>query len=201
MRLILAIVAVLGLSTERAEACACCDAQTSRTVIGWSETEVMLDHATNVACSPLRALEVWKIGASKPARCYDLFGTPDAAIDCDLVSMRENPADRPKEPKASKQLSKFARKAVPLSPARLAVAAAWVTDPNGAKLGAKVTVRIATKQVLSERFDQVAQDAKPHVLVEGYAAPNGKRALLVVSYREQGTGNEAVEVRWADLQK
>jgi hypothetical protein len=146
---------------------------------------------------------VWKIGATKPGRCYDLFGTPDAAIGCDMISMREKPTDRPQEPKASKQLSQFARKAVPISPARVVTKTSWeAASQTGDWRPATLTVTIATKKVLSEVFDLVDPTTdKPQIRVDAYAAPNGKRALLLVSYRQRGSGNEVVEVRWVDLRK
>jgi hypothetical protein len=193
MRLIALVVVLLAGSFERAEACACCDAGASRSVVGWSdpEGEVMIEYGHNYACTPHHTLEVWKIGAAEPSACYDLYQEPDKRISCnDVIGSGGTPPGT--KPKPSKARAAFRRKARTIP---TVVTARW----DGGGKQALVTVKIAGKRVLSERFVAVRGEPSPDVSVQALPTPNGKRALLFVHYRDAGSNNAHVDVRWVAL--
>jgi hypothetical protein len=90
---VVALVAVL-LSSERADACACCDGWSRREPVGWNGAgDRLLVRAEQVSgCERTMALEVWRVGATWPEQCYDLLAKPSHPVACDALT--KNP-DKP----------------------------------------------------------------------------------------------------------
>ena len=187
MRAIL-VLALLALGHARAEACACCDATTSRTIVGWSDDVVMLDVATTTACEPRRMLELYRIDSIEPGGCYDLHGDPDKRIACEQVTYQDDPKRRARP---SKRVALYKRRTPPLTPSQLV--SQLRSEPDGMRL----LVTINGKLVLSEVLPGLGDGER--VVVNGWPTPKADGALLLLAYREGGSGNEVVEVRWAAM--
>lgn len=190
------MVMLLGWSAERADACACCDAKTSRKPVGWSDAgdTILFDVTASTGCEPRRMLEIWKAGADEPAGCYDLYGDPEKQIACADLSSN---LDGKKKLKTSKQVKQYPKKPVQLAAGKVKVRKVPAKDEDGNEAGVKITVEIDGKQVLNEEFSEVNRFGKVT------AWPNAKndRVVLLVSYTVRGTNNEAVAVRWVELSK
>ncbi len=76
-----------------AEACACCDGGSTRRIVGWTPGgAALVEYQGTVACEPMHAYEVWRVGANRPSGCYDLFAEDAGArVNCvDLSSRRDD---------------------------------------------------------------------------------------------------------------
>jgi hypothetical protein len=194
MRTLLVLV-ILLLAHDRADACACCDATMSRRPVGWSASGdvVLIDTSDTTACEPHSRYEIWQAGAAEPTGCYDRFGDPEKQIACDQIT-----ADwqHELEPKASTRVKLYPARPVQVEGAKLKVNATPFQSANGVE-GVRVIVRVGGMQLLDEELEHVSQFHGVTV----WRSPKNDRVLLLISYTRRGSGNAAVDVRWAELKK
>ena len=118
MRLVFSILAswlIVLASQSSALACACCDGGDLREIVGWSSSgRSAIVRFETVGCEQQVALEVWRVGRSDPAACFDLLSDdPDARIDCSAVEdgMHERTA------RSSRRVTSYPIAPVQLDPA------------------------------------------------------------------------------------
>lgn len=182
------------------EACACCDSQTLRTPIGWTTSggEVMIDMTSNAACSWTHQLEVWTIGATEPAGCYDLFADPDEPVGCGIAAYDDTAQER-----RSSQIKRFAKKAAQLPRSSVRLRKRRVDD------SLRVTVDVLTtggwKRLWSSKIasreayvDPAGRRETAPLLGTVWPSPRGERALLLVENVAAGSGWSTM-VYWVEL--
>jgi hypothetical protein len=198
MRLVLLVALALGLATERADACACCDGDDRKRPIGWTSAggALLIDTYVERACEPRHSLQIWPVGAATPSACYDLYGDPQKRIACDMVSTPDDPR---RQAKASTRVAHFPVTPTKLDAAKLKILRSWQHDPNGVPSGLLVTVEIEDKRVLRELLTGISESSS--VSVTAWPNPRGDRAVLLIGYREQGSGHHVTDVRWVELKK
>lgn len=79
----------LCASHGAAQACACCDAEDDRTVLGWDAkgARLAVRRWDATGCRSVIAVEVWEVGGGRPVACYDpLSKTPTRPVACNAVT-------------------------------------------------------------------------------------------------------------------
>jgi hypothetical protein len=192
MRVLLLIVTILGISAERADACACCDAQHDKKVVGWSDAGgAVLIEANTRGCEPTSVLMVYPLGVKEPSGCYDLLSAPDKRVACADIKPDEDGKAKAKKSKIPKQ---FGKPATQLEAARIKLHSKLEKPDEIAK---RTKVEVDGKLVLNELFEDASHVDK----VTAWPNARGDRALLLIEYTEHGTNNQQVAVRWIELPK
>lgn len=200
--MLVAVMSIVAVRVEIAEACACCDAKFVRTPIGWSdEGAILIDSFDSLECEHERRLETWNVDGQEPTICYDLYGDPDKEISCRGIT-KAAPNDKWKKTSAAAK-KKFAKPATKLAASKFRVTQSW-KDP-GASEDLNVVIELKTKtgwaSLWSGAIQPTNQTKKVRLDVSVWPNPKGDRVLVLVGYVETGTGNRHVDVHWAPMPK
>ncbi len=217
---------LLGLAgalwPRSAEACACCDGSTTRTVKGWSKTgrTLLVETEDWSACEQTIQLELYRVNHGRPAGCYDLFGDPDRKIACDKV-------EAPEDFEAKPRRSAIERRFTPAEPIAQRYVRSWRRpapppatpssdgddDAFDGHLEAETMVvelwtgtawqEVWRGQVSENRYPGEADEPElsAPLKVEVWPAPGGERAALLVrnDYTDPSFGHFYDHVIWIDV--
>lgn len=195
------LFAIIG-TRQTAEACACCGSETTRTPIGWTTAggAVMIDMTSNAACSKTHKLEVWTIGATDPAGCYDLLDDPEKRGDCGIGADDFSAKERP-----SSQVKRFGTTATALPASSVRVTKQRVAASEDLRVAVDVLTirgwqRLWSSTVRSgEAFTGGAGQTHPAPLeLTVWPNPRGDRAMMLIE-NEDGGGGSTTMVRWVKL--
>jgi hypothetical protein len=210
----LGIMTVLGARIETAEACACCDAVTTYTPVGWTEAggALLIEMTSNAACEHVHRLEIWHVGANGPAGCYDLNGDPDKRTACNSPGDPADSSAAASTPPSSR-LQHFPRKPVRLEP-RLFRVRQQVATPDGRRILSvqvevaangtwrrvwKGTVETSTWSHYFDGGDTDLSEDPPPIDVTLWPNPRRDRALLRLTYVRPGNGDMDALLTWVEL--
>lgn len=95
LRILLSALALALALPQLAAACACCDGEVSRNILGWSERGGALVRVTGILhCSVFAYEEILRPGVDLPHRCTDLLSdTPNALNACGDLSTEHDYED------------------------------------------------------------------------------------------------------------
>lgn len=200
----------MAMSPTRAWACACCDAQGSRRLVGWSDTgrSALVAAEDSQACTRHAALEVYRATAARRDRelrdgeprdqrhhCFDLFSEePDAVADC--RSLGDDMA-LPDGPRSSTRGRSFPVPAESVAAAHVRARSfdSTAMDPMGSGLGRQVRVALTTPAGEEEiaRLDvhlaRGEYETAPSPLqVVVYPSPNGRIAMVELTTVDEAPG-------------
>jgi hypothetical protein len=201
---LIAFCTVATLSTP-AGACACCDASTHRSPIGWTEAggAILIEMTTTAGCSNHHVLEVWPVGASSPSGCYDVLAdNPDKRIGCDLTDH-----ERTAKVNRSSQLNRFPRAATALD-AKLVRLSKRRAQGSSLELTVEVLTKKGWRPMLRTTIDAAetygaanGSDVPVPVAVTIWPNARGDHAALLIENENisPGTGDWATTLRWIEL--
>jgi hypothetical protein len=197
----IALLFAMALRPAAVDACACCDAKYRRTPIGWTEAggALLIDAFDTDGCEHKARLEIWPVGAKEPSGCFDLFADPEKKIPCaDLTN------DRPgTKPKKSTQTKLFPKPVTQLESKKVRMTSRVVENTYyDERVEVDVESGATWRRVWSGVIHPVSRSpGEPSSTVAVSVWPNarGDRAVLLVSYKRTGTGNQAVDVHWIEL--
>lgn len=184
-----------------AEACSCCGSVTMSRPVGWSQAggALLIETTSNAGCSNHHVLEVWVVGTSEAAGCYDLLDDPERRIACGLT---DHPRDA--QLRTSSQTARFPRAATALPDSDVRVRNTVARAGGTGEATVDVMTAHGWARVWStahEQLDenrQVNRDFALPVDVSVWPNPRGDRALLLIT-SIVGSGHHVVAMRWVEM--